>query len=147
MQLPLTLLFAFSKPAKAMTQYLINSNMLDKKNHLIYWITAVIYSMGLVVSYVFYVNSSDFQPNIQRQIRIGVGWYGCTKSGTVNFITICLAYILLPFSIYRSSPWKMSILKNTLMIVLISINLLLLLPISLLTQNLGLMGIQSIGLK
>jgi magnesium-transporting ATPase (P-type) len=52
--LPITLFLGMTKPAKTMTKYLNNSNLLDLENHLVYWVTMTIYSIGLIVSYVYY---------------------------------------------------------------------------------------------
>jgi magnesium-transporting ATPase (P-type) len=72
----ITLFFGVTKPAKQMTKYLNNSNLLDLEHHLVYWVTMGIYSMGLIASYVYYAYSPDFVANTHRSIRFGVGWYG-----------------------------------------------------------------------
>lgn len=74
----ITLFFGMTKPAKQMTKYLNNSNLVDLENHLVYWVTIIIYSAGLIASYVYYVNSGSFTPNTHVEIRFPQGWFGET---------------------------------------------------------------------
>jgi magnesium-transporting ATPase (P-type) len=69
--LVITLFFGMTKPAKQMTKYLNNSNLLDLENHLVYWVTMTIYSIGLIIAYVYYQDSPDFIANTHRSIRFG----------------------------------------------------------------------------
>jgi magnesium-transporting ATPase (P-type) len=74
--LPLTLLLGMSKSAKQMTKYLNNSNIMDLEHHLVYWMTIVIYAIGLVSSYVYFTQTSYFVPNTHLEISFADGWYG-----------------------------------------------------------------------
>lgn len=74
--LVITLFFGVTKPAKQMTKYLNNSNLLDLENHLVYWVTIVLYSIGLIIAYVYYKDSPDFVVNTHTSIKFGTGWYG-----------------------------------------------------------------------
>jgi cation-transporting ATPase 13A3/4/5 len=141
----ITLFFGVTQPAKRMTKYLNNSNLVDLENHLVYWLTMVVYSAGLVASYVYYTRSDDFSPNPSPEIRFPEGWNGDTKSSTVNFITSNILYIFLPFAIYRSEPWKLPIWTNKPVMGIIALNFLLLVPLSLLTSHMGFLSLQPIS--
>lgn len=143
----ITLFFGMTKPAKQMTKYLNNSNLVDLENHLVYWVSMILYSAGLIGSYVYYVNSGSFTPNTNVEIRFPKGWFGETESSTVNFITSNILYIFLPFAIYRSDPWKLPIWTNKPVTIIIIVNIILLVPLSLFTKYLGFMGLQAIPIK
>ena len=142
----ITLFLGMTRPAKQMCRYLNNSNLLDLENHLVYWGTMIIYGAGLVGSYVYFTNSGDFDPNTDHKtIKFPDGWYGETQSSTVNFITSIIVFALLPLAIYRSSPWKLPIWTNLPVTIVVIGNILLILPISFFTSNLGFFGLKPIG--
>ena len=62
----ITLFLGMTRPAKQMCRYLNNSNLLDLEHHLQYWLTTIIYSVGLTISYVYFSNTDGFIPNIHR---------------------------------------------------------------------------------
>jgi magnesium-transporting ATPase (P-type) len=53
--LMITLFLSMSKPAKKLTKYLNNSNFLDLEHHFVYWVTTIIYTIGLLVAYLYYM--------------------------------------------------------------------------------------------
>lgn len=59
----ITLLFGRSKPAEKLTKKTPNSNFLDLENHLVFWGNTIICSLGLIISYSYYKNTDDFEPN------------------------------------------------------------------------------------
>lgn len=141
----ITLLLGMTKPPEKLTKYLNNSNMIDLEHHLVFWITMAIYTAGLIISYAYYYQTDDFEPNPHPFIRFPEGWEGETKSSTLNFLTSNILYITLPFAIYRSSPWKLPIWTNKPVIGVVILNVLLLLPICYLTSYLSAFSIQPIG--
>jgi hypothetical protein len=134
-----------SRPVKRMCRYLNNSNGLDLEHHLQYWLTFVIYSIGLIITYIYFSNTDDFSPNTNRKIKFPEGWEGNTQSSTVTFISFNIMYIFLPFSIYQSSPWKLSIWKNWPLAILIIANIVLLVPISFMTDRMEILGMKAVG--
>ena len=142
----ITLFLGMTRPAKQMCRYLNNSNLLDLENHLVYWGTMILYGVGLVGSYVYFTNSGDFVANTEhKSIKFPDGWYGETQSSTVNFITSIITFALLPIAIYRSSPWKLPIWTNLPVTIVVIVNILLILPISYFTSDLGFFGLKPIG--
>lgn len=84
----LTLLFGLSRPAKKLTKYLPSSNFMGLENHLIFWITCILITIGYGVAYFWYKSSSDFSPNPTQYVTFDSGWTGVCKSGTMAFIIV-----------------------------------------------------------
>jgi hypothetical protein len=78
-------------------------------------------------------------------VRFEDGWFGETKSATINFITANVVYVMLAVLLYRSSPWKQQIWTNRPLFLIILLNTLLVAAMSLWTSELGGMGLQPIA--
>jgi magnesium-transporting ATPase (P-type) len=65
------------------------------------------------------------------------GWFGDTKSSTINFIAAILTYIVLAFLIYQGKPWKKPIWTNKPLFVVLLVNAVLILVISFTTSSLS----------
>lgn len=140
--LVITVFLGMAKPAKKMTKYLNNSNFIDLENHLGYWLTLIIYSVGLIGAYIYYFNSGNFVANTVTSIKFPEGWFGKTQSCTINFITSNLEYTFLPIAIYRSSPWKLQIFTNIPVTILIIVNIIVIFFISFFSSGFGFLDIQ-----
>ena len=144
--LTITLFLGLSRPAKRLSRWVPNSNLLDLENHLTFWGILGIYSVGLVVADRVYTASSDFVANPYPWAHFPEGWNGVTKSSTLNFLTANVLYISLPFFIYRGWPWKCPIYQNRALIILIGVNAVLLVGIGLATSHLGAVDVVSIAI-
>lgn len=141
----LTLFFALSRPEKQLSKYLPNSNFMGLENHLVFWISCAILTAAQVASYFYYYNTPDFVPNSQPSATFSSGWNGVCKSATINFLITVLEFSVLPFFIFRSSPWKEPIYKNWPLTVLILINIALIIPIYFFTSSFSIIDMQTIG--
>lgn len=63
----------------------------------------------------------------------------------MNFITSNIVYIFLPFAIYRGDPWKLPIWTNLPVMGLVILNIILLLPMSLLSGDFSFLGIVEVA--
>lgn len=142
----ITLFFALSRPIKKLTKNLPNSNFMGLENHLVFWLSCLIFIAGQVSSYFFYYNSPDFVPNPQHSATFSSGFNGLCKSSTINFLMSVLFYSSLPLFVYRSSPWKEPIYKNIPLISLVLINIFLIIPIYFFTSQLSFLDLQPIGI-
>lgn len=126
------------KPYQKLKKFIPNSNFLDLENHLIFWTNLIIFSVGLVASYIYYANTDDFVPNnTHRYVHFEDGWFGNTKSSTMNFIAANLSYIALALFIYKSKPWKQPVWTNKPLFVVILVNTVLIIIISFITDKLS----------
>jgi hypothetical protein len=104
--------------------------------------------MGLIGAYVYYINTPQFVPNTTHTtIRFGGAWYGQSQSSTIGFITSVILNIALPFAIYQSTPWKLPMWKNAFLMALIIINIIMIVPISILTSRFSFLGLQHIEVE
>ena len=141
----MTLFFALSRPAKVLSRYLPNSNFMGKENHLVFWLSSIIFAAGQAGAYYYYYKTSDFVPNPRPVATFQSGWNGNTKTSTVNFLILVLQFTLIHIAIYRSSTWKESIYKHIPLTILIVVNLGLIIPIYFLAANLSFLELQPIA--
>lgn len=88
-----------------------------------FWLTVISLAAGLAGSYFFYYNTDEFIPNTVRTITFASGWNGKCVSTTVSFFVTVLEFSLLPFVVYRSSPWKEPFYRNIPLMILVIVNI------------------------
>ena len=72
-----------------------------------FWGSAIIYTTGLVASYVYGRHfSGEFQPNPIPVVTFDSGIYYQTFSVTIMFITYNFQVPFLALLIYKSKPWR-----------------------------------------
>lgn len=59
----ITLFLGTCKPFTQLKKFIPNSNFLDLENHIVFWGNTIFTTLGLVASYIYYTNTSDFVPN------------------------------------------------------------------------------------
>jgi hypothetical protein len=143
--LPITGVFGFSRHSKKLSKFLPNSNFMGVENQLIFWTNCAIASIAQYIVYLYYFKSSDFVPNPKPYATFVDGWNFICKSSSVFFLVNTVQATLMPFSTYRSLPWKEKIYKNILMTILIILNSIGISIIFFETQYLSFIQLEPIG--
>lgn len=137
----LTLFMGLSRPSKELIKHMPNSNFMGLENNLIFWGNIIIFTLGFVSGYQYYIQTDDFVANSQTTVSFSSGWNGYNKSSTVCFLMANIMYIMLGVLVYRSSPWKERIWKNIPLSILIIINLIAIVTIYFLTAYLSFLNL------
>lgn len=112
-----------------------------------YWGNTILFIAGIVISYEYYSNSSDFVPNPYPFITFSTGSYDKTKSSTLIFLCQNIVNTFLGVCVYRSDPWKEAFYKNKAFTFIIVIKILLLTAMFFTTaQLISFTDLQPIGL-
>ena len=98
--------------------------MMGINNHLIFWGNLIIPFLGVLGSWLYYSNTTDFVPNSQKKVGIETnGFNSKNQSTTLIYVLMLLTTAINGFITYRSKPWRQKIYTNYILTFLIVINL------------------------
>lgn len=104
----LTWFISFTPPADKLTKYCPSFNLIGPQYLLTWWGSIIILAGGQAVGYLYYYNTSDFEPNPNRNTI-----NGDNKSATITFLTTLMVSMFLFIGFASSHPFKKPLYANT----------------------------------
>lgn len=112
---------AVSKPSKTVTRARPDGNLFGPVNHLRFWGSLIIATLGLIAGYFYFMSTSTFKPN-SRPSAIS-GWNPATYSATCMFLLVLPPFAMYSIFFYVGAPWKQKLYRNYTFFILIILNL------------------------
>jgi hypothetical protein len=107
---------------------------MDIENHLVYIGNTVIFSAGIIAGYYYFYCTDEYVSNPDKIVSFLKGFEANTKSTTIVFLMMNVAFILTPAILHRNSPWKQPLYKNLWLLILTILNMIIIIAIFFLTK-------------